>query len=103
MRRALLLSAVLLSPVTNPAAPPPTEKTPVPTPLPIPSIEPTVVPPPEVNTNQPQNNVLNNHIDIVDDPNNLQQDGTLGIFHSYSHDNGTTGDGASAPERRETR
>ncbi|MCY7347527.1 MAG: M23 family metallopeptidase [Pyrinomonadaceae bacterium] len=36
----------------------PTEKTPVPTPLPIPSIEPTVIPPPEINTNQTQNNAV---------------------------------------------
>ncbi|MBU6412728.1 MAG: hypothetical protein KGS45_04585 [Planctomycetes bacterium] len=43
------------------------------------------------------NNVLNAHLDVVDDPNNLLQDGSLGIFHTFSHDNGTAGDGGSAP------
>lgn len=43
------------------------------------------------------NNVLNQHLDVQDDASNLVQDGSIGVFHSYSHDNGTTGDGGSAP------
>jgi alpha-amylase len=42
-------------------------------------------------------NVLNSHLDIVDDPNNLVQDGSLGIFHVFSHDNGTVGNGSAQP------
>jgi hypothetical protein len=36
---------------------------------------------------------LNNHIDNADGFN----DGTLGVNHTYSHDNGTAGNGSSAP------
>jgi glycosidase len=43
------------------------------------------------------NNVLNAHIDVADDPNNLLQDGSLGMFHTFSHDNGTAGNGGSSP------
>jgi alpha-amylase len=39
-------------------------------------------------------NAINNHLDNADDGLN---NGTLGVNHVFSHDNGTTGDGASAP------
>ncbi len=39
-------------------------------------------------------NVLNATIDFTD---NGIQDGTLGVHHVYSHDNGSTGNGSSAP------
>ncbi|MDX2148203.1 MAG: GC-type dockerin domain-anchored protein [Planctomycetota bacterium] len=42
-------------------------------------------------------NVLNAHLDVVDDANNLVQDGSLGIFHIYSHDNSYSGDGSALP------
>jgi len=38
-------------------------------------------------------NAINNHLDNADGFN----DGTLGVNHVFSHDNGTTGDGNSAP------
>lgn len=38
-------------------------------------------------------NAINNHLDNADNFN----DGTLGVNHVFSHDNGTTGDGNSAP------
>lgn len=38
-------------------------------------------------------NAINNHLDNSDNFN----DGTLGVNHVFSHDNGTTGDGNSAP------
>jgi len=40
------------------------------------------------------NNVLGAHIDVTDDG---FQNGTRGLNHAYSHDNGTAGDGSSAP------
>lgn len=39
-------------------------------------------------------NVLNAHLDTADDGFN---NGTLGVNHVFSHDNGSTGDGGSAP------
>ncbi len=38
-------------------------------------------------------NAINNHLDNADSFN----DGTLGVNHVFSHDNGTTGDGSAAP------
>ncbi len=39
-------------------------------------------------------NVLTRHLDFAD---NGIQDGSAGVFHVYSHDNGTLGDGGSRP------
>ena len=43
------------------------------------------------------NTVLNAHLDVADDANNLVQDGSLGVFHIFSQDNGSAGTGSAAP------
>jgi hypothetical protein len=45
-------------------------------------------------------NVLDSHLDKADDNDN---DGSLGVNHVYSHDNGTVGNGSSAPGEPSTR
>ena len=45
-------------------------------------------------------NVIDNHLDKADDNDN---NGSLGVNHVYSHDNGTTGDGSAAPADATTR
>ena len=41
-----------------------------------------------------QNNVLNSSVDLADDN---SQNGSIGVHHLYSHDNGSVGDGGSPP------
>ncbi|MBM4108979.1 MAG: hypothetical protein FJ255_09270 [Phycisphaerae bacterium] len=42
-------------------------------------------------------NVAGAHLDTIDDGNDFTQDGSLGVNHVFSHDNGTTGNGSGAP------